>query len=105
MEPNLRALIAIGQLLWIIVSLLIIESIIEEKIRRYRSDKFIDELESVTVEDLLNCEEVEEVEKKENIFKKIFNKIKNFFKFIHKKMKIFKKNLKKAIIEKLKDDE
>lgn len=105
MTPKLVALITIGQLLWILVGLLIIESIIEEKIRRYKNNKLIDELESVTVEDLLNCEEVEEVEKKENIFKRVLDKIKNFFKFIHKKMKIFKKNLKKAIIEKLKDDE
>ena len=101
MEPNLRALIAISYLLWVIVSLLIIESIIEEKIRRYIRDKFIDELESVTEEALLECEEVEE---KENIFKRIFNKIKSFFKFIHKKMKIFKKNLKRKIVEKLKED-
>ena len=105
MTPKLVALITIGQLLWIIVSLLIIESIIEEKIRRYRRDKFIDELESVTETDLLECEEIEEAAEKESVFKKIFNKIKNFFKFIHKKIKIFKKNLKKAIIEKLKDDE
>lgn len=98
MTPKLVALIAIGQLLWIIVSLLIIESIIEEKIRRYKNAKMLDELEEEIAEH-------EEIEQKENIFKKVFVKIKNFFKFIHKKAKTFKKNLKKAIVEKLKDDE
>ena len=58
MTPKLVALITIGQLLWVIVSLLIIESIIEEKIRRYRRDKFIGELESVSETDLSECEEV-----------------------------------------------
>ena len=98
MTPKLVALITIGQLLWIIVSLLIIESIIEEKIRRYKNAKMLDELEEEIAEH-------EEIEPKESILKKVFVKIKSFFKFIHKKMKIFKKNLKKAIIEKLKDDE
>ena len=101
MEPNLRVLITISYLLWVIVSLLIIESIIEEKIRRYRRDKFIDELESVTEEDLLNCEEVEE---KENIFKRIINTIKYFFVAVAYKIRTAKKNLKRKIVERLKED-
>ena len=91
MEPKLAALITIGQLLWIIVSLLIIETIIEEKIRRYKSDKFIEELET-TYEDY--------EEEKENIF----SKIKNFFVRVFHKIKIAKKNLKRKIAERLYED-
>ena len=101
MTPKLVALITIGQLLWIIVSLLIIESIIEEKIRRYKNAKILDELESVTIEDLLNCEEVEE---KENIFKRIINTIKYFFVAVAYKIRTAKKNLKRKIVERLKED-
>lgn len=100
MTPKLVALITIGQLLWILVGLLIIESIIEEKIRRYRRDKFIDELESVSETDLSECEEVE----KENIFKRIINTIKYFFIAVAYKIRTAKKNLKRKIVERLKED-
>ena len=95
MEPNLRVLITIGQLLWIVVSLLIIETIIEEKIRRYKSDKFIDELET-TYEDY--------EEEKENIFKRVFNTIKYFFVAVAYKIRTVKKSLKRKIVERLKED-
>lgn len=95
MEPNLRVLITIGQLLWIVVSLLIIETIIEEKLRRYKNDKFIEELET-TYEDY--------EEEKENIFKRVFNTIKYFFVAVAYKIRTVKKNLKRKIVERLKED-
>lgn len=95
MEPNLRVLITIGQLLWIVVSLLIIETIIEEKLRRYKNDKFIEELET-TYEDY--------EEEKENIFKRIINTIKYFFVAVAYKIRTAKKSLKRKIVERLKED-